>query len=113
MKLPQIGLIALTVATVGCFSTPAKAEQPPENIADAMNRAVFNQTGDIYRNAGIDRQFTQLVGISYSDKEYLSDSQSIERIYNEGMRLQTAKEYPVRTADLPNPFNSSVRFPNP
>jgi hypothetical protein len=108
MQIKTIGLVTLTVAALGYFAPQAQAQQAPESIADAMNRAVFEQTGDIYRNAGIDRQATLLLGLSYPDQEYLSDSQSIERVYREGMRQQTNKGGAIRTADLPNPFETSI-----
>ncbi len=113
IQFKTIGLVTLAVAAVGCFAPQAQAQTAPENIGDAMNRAIFDRSGDIYHNTGIVRQFTQMVGISYSDNEYLSDAQSVERIYREGMRQQTAKDNYIRTADLPNPFTSSIRSPNP
>ncbi len=109
IQFKTIGLVALAFTAISCVVAPqAQAEQTPENITDAMNRAVFEQTGDIYYNSGIYRQTTLLFGLSYPDQEYLNDSQAIERVYREGMRLQTAKSNYVRTADLPNPFNTSI-----
>ncbi len=108
MQIKTIGLGALAVAAIGCFAPQAQAQQAPENIADAMNRAVFEQTGDIYYNSGIYRQATLLFGLSYPDQEYLNDSQAINRVYREGMRQQTNKGGAIRTQDLPNPFDSSL-----
>jgi hypothetical protein len=108
INLKTIGLITLTIAAVGYFAPQAQAEQAPENVSEAITRAVFDRSGDIYSNAGIGRQATQLFGLSYPEQEYLSDAQSIEQIYREGMRQQTSKNGVVRTADLPNPFTSSV-----
>jgi hypothetical protein len=107
MQMKTIGLITLAVAAIGCFAPQAQAQPTTENIADTMNRAVFEQTGDIYYNSGIYRQTTMLLGLSYPDQEHLNDSKAINRIYREGMRLQTSKS-PLRTADLPNPFDTSI-----
>lgn len=107
MQMKTIGLVTLAIAALGYFAPPAQAQPTTENIADAMNRAVFEQTGDIYYNAGIYRQATLLFGLSYPDKEYLNDAQAINRVYREGMRQQTSKAV-IRTADLPNPFDSSI-----
>jgi hypothetical protein len=106
MQLKTIGLVTLAVAAIGYFAPQAQAQQA-ENIADAMNRAVFEQSGDIYYNAGIYRQATLLFGLSYPDHEYLNDSQAINRVYREGMRQQTNKA-PIRTPDLPSPFDTSI-----
>jgi hypothetical protein len=107
MQIKTIGLVALAVATLGYCAPPTQAQESPENIADAMNRAVFAQSGDIYYNSGIYRQSTLLFGLSYPDQEHLNDAQAINKIYREGMRQQTSKTV-IRTADLPNPFDTSI-----
>lgn len=108
MNLNTIGSIALALSAICFVTSPVQAQQAPENVAEAMNHAVFDRSGDIYANAGIGRQATQFFGLSYPEHEYLSDAQSIEQIYREGMRQQTSKNGVVRTADLPNPFTSSI-----
>ena len=105
INFKTIGCVALAAVAASCFAPKVQAE----TVAEAMNKAIFNQSGDLYRNAGIDRQATLLFGLSYPDKEYLSDAQSIGRIYNDALR-QRASE-PVRTEDLPNPFNGSLLNP--
>jgi hypothetical protein len=62
----------------------------------------------IYRNTGIDRQATLLFGLSFPDKEALSDAQAVEKLYREGMKAQSGGTV-IRTADLPNPFTTSIR----
>ena len=105
INFKTIGCVALAAVAASCFAPKVQAE----TVAEAMNKAIFNQSGDLYRNAGIDRQATLLFGLSQPDKEYLSDAQSIGRIYNDALR-QRASE-PVRTEDLPNPFNGSLLNP--
>ena len=112
MKLQSIGLVALAIAAAGCFTAPAQAEQTPETISDAITSALFNQSGDIYRNTGIDRQATFLFGLSYPEKEFLGDAQAVEKLYREGMKAQSGGKV-IRTADLPNPFTSSIRTAPP
>ena len=100
-----ISCVALAAVAASCFAPKVQAE----TVAEAMNKAIFNESGDIYRNTGIDRQATLLFGLSQPEHEYLNDAQSISRIYNDVLR-QRASE-PVRTADLPNPFNGSLLNP--
>jgi hypothetical protein len=102
MKLKTIGCLALVVAAAGCLAPQAKAD----TIAEEMNRAMFAQSGDLYRNTGIDRQATLLLGLSYPDLEAVGDARSVDRIYQEGIRQRGSD--PIRTADLPSPFNSSI-----
>jgi hypothetical protein len=102
LKLKTIGFVTLAVVTAGYFAPQAHAE----TVAEAVNKALFNHSGDIYRNMGIDRQATLLLGLSYPEHEYSKDAQSVNRIYQDVLR-QRASE-PVSTADLPNPFTGSL-----
>jgi hypothetical protein len=102
MKLKTICCLALTVAAAGCLAPQAKAD----TIADEISRAMFKDSGDLYRNTGIDRQATLLLGLSYPDLEAVSDARSVDNIYKDGIRQRGSE--PIRTADLPNPFNSSI-----
>jgi hypothetical protein len=105
MKL-KTSLVAVAIAAAGCFVAPAQAQQAPEPIADAITHALFAQSGDIYRNTGIDRQATFLFGLSYPEREYLNDAQSVNTIVQEAFRQR--RNSVIRTEDLPNPFTSSL-----
>jgi hypothetical protein len=102
MKLKTICFVTLAVAA-SCFAAPAHADEP---ITDAITRAMFQQSGDTYRNTGIDRQATLLFGLSYPDLEGVGDARSVNNIYQDLIRQRGGE--PVRTADLPNPFNTSI-----
>ncbi len=106
MKFQAIGFVVLAVVATGCFAPQVHAEEPVGTVSDAITRAIFNQSGDIYRNTGIDRQATLLFGLSFPEHEYLSDAQSVNKIYQDALR-QRASE-PIRTVDLPNPFIGSL-----
>jgi hypothetical protein len=111
IKLQSISVLVLAAAVAGCFAAPVLAEEPPtpENISESVTRALFNQSGDIYRNRGIDRQATFLFGLSYPENEYTSDAAAVEKLYKAGMYQQGGSGKVIRTADLPNPFSSSIR----
>jgi hypothetical protein len=105
MKLQTISFVALAVVAAGCFAPQVHAEAP-STVADVVTRAIFNESGDIYRNTAIDRQATFLFGLSYPEHEYLNDALAVNNIYRDVLR-QRASE-PVRTTDLPNPFTESL-----
>jgi hypothetical protein len=107
MKLKTICFTVLAMAAAGCYAPQAQAEP----ITDAITRAMFNQSGDIYRNSGIDRQATLLFGLSYPDLDAVSDSRSVNNIYRDLVRQRGGE--PVRTSDLPNPFSSSLLTNSP
>ena len=97
--------MAFAVVATGSLATPARADEPV-TISDAITRAMFNQSGDTYRNTGIDRQATLLFGLSYPDLEAVGDARSVNNIYQDLIRQRGGT--PVRTPDLPSPFNSSL-----
>jgi hypothetical protein len=106
MKFKTIGFAALAIAASSCFATQAQAQQVPETVADVITRALFNQSGDIYSNVGIDRQATLLLGLSFPDQEYVNDAHAVNKIVQqEFLKRRTSV---VRTEDLPNPFDSSL-----
>lgn len=110
IKLQSIGALVLAAAIAGCFAPPAQAnEASPENISESITRAFFNQSGDIYHNRSILRQATFLFGLSYPENEYTSDAAAVQKLYKQGMYQQGGSGKVVRTEDLPNPFNSSLR----
>jgi hypothetical protein len=106
MKLHSAGLVLCAIAIASAIAPAARAN---ETTADIISAALFEQSGDIYRNRGIDRQATLLFGLSFPEHEYFNDAQKVERLYREGMRQQGANDGVVRTADLPNPFDTSIR----
>ena len=102
MNLKTLCFAALAVAAAGCYAPQAHAEP----VTDAINNALFRQSGDTYRNTGIDRQATLLLGLSYPDLEAVNDARAVDNIYKDLIRQRGGT--PVRTADLPNPFTSSL-----
>ncbi len=102
MKFKTLGFLALAIAAAGSFAPQAHAG----TVADEIARAMFSQSGDIYRNTGIDRQATLLLGLSFPDHEALNDTRTVNQIYQDAIRQRGST--PVRTTDLPNPFSSSL-----
>jgi hypothetical protein len=109
MKLQSVGSLLLAIAVSGgCFTSAATAQSVPGDISDTITRAVFNQSGDIYRNRGIDRQATLLFGLSFPEHEYFNDAQAVNKLYTEGMRQQGLNDGVIRTQDLVNPYDTSI-----
>jgi hypothetical protein len=109
MKLQFVSSIAIAIAASSCFTGVAHAQSVPANISDEITRALFSQSGDIYRNRGLDRQATLLFGLSFPEHEYFNDAQAVNKIYTEGMRRQGLQDGVIRTQDLENPYDTSIR----
>jgi hypothetical protein len=105
MNLKTISLVAFAVVAAGCFAPQVQAQEV-STIGDAMTRALFNESGDFYNNTGIGRQATLLFGLSFPDHESVNDAYALDKIYQTAIRQRVST--PIRTADLPNPFTSSL-----
>ena len=105
MNFKTLGVLALAVAAATCFANQAQAQETT-TLPAAIERAFSNDSGDIYRNRGIDRQATFLFGLSYPEHETFNDSQAVNRIVKDAIRQRA--NTPILTQDLPNPYTSSV-----
>ncbi len=103
MKLQITGLVISTIALTLGFAGQAQADSYDNEFKKAFSAA----SGDIYENGSLYKQFTTLVGLSYSDLEYRQDAQGINAAYVEGMRRQVG--VPIVTQDLADPFNTSIQ----
>jgi hypothetical protein len=101
MKLKIAGLLlgALTLS----IAAPAKAD----TLSDQMDKVFAANSGDIFYNSTTWRQSQLLLNTPTPEGEYNKDAQAMENLYRAGMKAQTGT--PVSTADLPNPFNTSIQ----
>ena len=123
-------LISLTCALV----KPAKAQVnndnvvtiPPLNInvvrpgptlslEELANEAFSHHTRDIFEQSDILGQFNFLFGWSdapegsYTENDIMRDSHLLYVIYDDYFRQLNQREPTMRTRDINNPFNTSVR----
>lgn len=87
----------------------------PATVSETFNRAFFNSSGDLYFNRTIPRQINYILGFgsfgsaTFPDLELEQDAELINTIYNDVLDQQVSSDPVIRTPDLPNPFNSSLR----
>jgi hypothetical protein len=101
MKFKLAGLLVAAVTL--SIAAPAKAD----TVGEQMDKLFSANSGDIFYNATTWRQSQLLLNIPTPEGEYNKDSQAMEALYRAGMRAQVGT--PVSTADLPNPFNTSIQ----
>jgi hypothetical protein len=95
------------------FTTPPNRL---ETIPEAFERAFFRESGDFYRNRSIPRQIKYIIGpglpwgAGFPDLELERDAQRIHRLYTQLLEVQNTSDPVIRTLDLPNPFDSSLRL---
>ncbi|MBE9169271.1 serine/threonine protein kinase [Pleurocapsales cyanobacterium LEGE 06147] len=94
---------------------PTEAQPQPismmsESIPAAFNRAFFTHTGNAFENQNVLSQLNSIFGFNfYPEKQITLDGELVNSVYKDVLQLQTASIPPVRTRDLSNPFNTSLR----
>lgn len=106
-----IWTIAITpLLLVGVWAQTARAQQEPQlrpSLDDYYNRTFYRNDPDFFANRSIFRTINLLVG-PFPENEISADGRAVHRLYQETMRLQDSSDPDIRTADLPNPFNTSI-----
>lgn len=108
MRLPLISLLVISTTTVVGWTNQATAQLRPEGTTQAIERAFFEESGDIYSNSFLDRQFKHIFALEMPEYEYLRDAGRMNRLYRQGMKQQGEGDGVIRTPDLPNPYNTSI-----
>lgn len=93
----------------------------PEHTNDVFSRAFYGELGDTVSSQHIFRPLNEYFGFSplsltesgYPEQQAKRDSEKINILYRDIMLQQVANDPVIRTPDLANPFNSSLRSESP
>ena len=123
MKFSQSLFLGIGILTLSSLiPTPVRAQwyiPIGPGVEDVFDRAAFHHTGTFREITGVTGQLNNILGFrflkgqpifkgSYIDNLITADAYLLEAIYRDYLRQQTEGR-PVRTQDLPNPFNSSLQ----
>lgn len=122
MQLTRL-LSVLTLAAVSSLlATAVKAQTTSgyepvriETLPDAFNRAYSEESGDIFRNSSIKSQINHIIGAglpgraSFPDLQIERDAKRINILYRDALEQQVSSDPIIRTPDLSNPFNTTLR----
>jgi len=114
--------VSVLVATAAILPSAAMAEPTPttdrssyETTADVIERAIFKNTPNFFRDQSIPDQFNSAFGVgtviknSYPENQNRRDADLVDFIYRDALKQQSSPI--IRTQDLPNPYNSSLLHP--
>lgn len=124
MRLTQLLSVLALAAASSLLATVAKAQTDPsgyepirlETLPEAFNRTFFEESGDFYRNRTIQRQIGYLIGpglpggAGFPELEIERDAKRLNTLYRDALEQQVSSDPIIRTPDLPNPFNSTLRL---
>lgn len=84
-------------------------EDTLESTDNALERAFMDQGGYFWDNTTIEHQLKFNFGLFYPDNAITKDNKVGHIVYTDMLEQQVASDPIIRTPDLPNPFNSSLR----
>lgn len=123
-----LGILVLNIASGSILAASAIAEpnnasnSKPirlESIPDAFERAFFNESGDIFRNGSLEGQIRYIFGPGtftrpgFPEDQDNQDAKVLYTLYRDALDQQATTDPYIRTPDLPNPFDTSIRMMPP
>jgi hypothetical protein len=123
MRLTKLLCAFVLTTASSVLASAAIAEPDPssygpirlEPLSDTFNRAFFKDSGDFYNSRTYQGQFEYLFGpgvpgrASFPDLTIERDAARVNKLYTYALDLQVSSDPILRTPDLPNPFNTSLR----
>jgi hypothetical protein len=124
MSKTHVLALLLSVATVGLSPTVQAQEKSQEplkpirvySVTETIDKAFFFESKDFYENRTSFRQFQFLFGADakrgavFPEMEIERDGKLMNTLYNDMLYQQSSSDPIIRTPDLPNPYNSSLRM---
>jgi hypothetical protein len=105
----------LATKTTAPESTPPETARFPESVAEVIDRAFFHNMDSFYGSTDLLDQINTQLGIipfvvpaAFPENQITRDAELVHAISQDALRQQSSQP-PVRTRDLPNPFNTSLR----
>jgi hypothetical protein len=123
MRLTKLLRALVVAAASSVLASAATAQTDPtgfapirlETVPEAIERAFFRDSGTFYHNRTIPRQGAYILGpglpgrAAFPDIEIERDAERVNIVYNDALYQQVASDPVIRTLDLPNPFNTTLR----
>ena len=117
-----LSAFVLTTAS-SLLASAAMAEPDPSKyepirlipLDEAFNRAFFRDSGNFYQNRTLQGQFEYMFGpgvpgrAGFPDLTIERDAERVNKLYMYALDQQVSSDPILRSPDLPNPFNSSLR----
>ncbi len=114
-----IGAIASTVFATAVKAEPMFKDYPTtyQPFAEEFMRAASRTSGDVFKNKSLLGQMSTYLGVSFPwpnsingfpETLMTNDARLVNQLYREAMLRQTNSSPIIRTADLINPYSTSI-----
>lgn len=122
MRIPYSTLFSVLLLGVSCTATLANKATAQEiivpgtrridyiTIPEAFDRALTRNSSFYQENRRIYRQVKRNFGLGgYQERAIARDAALVTELYDQVLKQQTISDPFIRTLDLPNPFDTSLR----
>lgn len=119
MRNAWISVCAIAASSL-MLADVASAQEPgdvvivyPESIPEVVERTFFQNDPNFYVNRGVAEQLDFLLGVGltgsgFVENEIAEDARALNALYRDLLEQQNLDSPPIRTADLTNPYNTSL-----
>ena len=124
MRLTNLLSALVLTAASSVLASAARAQNAPlgfepvrtETIPEAFDRAAFTESGNFYRSRTFESQVGYIIGpglpgrAGFPELQLERDARRISELYRDLLDQQASADPIIRTPDLANPFNTSLRL---
>jgi len=107
LSASSLVLVASLVSSATAEEVNSAVDDRP-TVSDKIEDVFFTFDQTFYLNRRFPRNGLWFLG-SFPENEIAGDGRVIHKLYNELIRQQNTRDPIIRTADLPNPFTSSLQ----
>jgi hypothetical protein len=106
-----VGAVSLLFISTAAIAQEVTSETEGQEefgtVQEAFIDAFYTRGQTFYRNRQIPRAFTWFLG-PFPENDIIADGRAVNRVYRSALIQQAELDPLIRTADLPNPFDTSL-----
>ena len=109
-KLTKVSIVA-TIASLFPFEAKADTASVDEVLlTDLFEAAYFDNGENAFVQSSFIGQINTIIGIpKFPEQDIAADAKEVDRLYEAALERQTSTGERLRTRDLENPYDSSLR----
>lgn len=99
--------VALAQGAIAQTATPTSSADDIETLQEAFEDTYYGASGTFFGNRGVVNSFTWFLG-PFPENNIITDARQVHRLYVDALNQQNLDGPTIRTADLNNPFDTSL-----
>ena len=116
IKFTKLSSILFLTTIISLCPLKLRAQTTTEDEVDqvtlqqAFQNSFFERSGNTFRNDGFVDQLNHIFGFNqFYELQISKDGESVDLLYQDGLKQQSEVGAPMKTRDLENPFTTSLQ----